>query len=157
MGTNFYAKSKITNKTIHIGKSSGGWCFGLHVYVTVGEDNELIKQKTLFSLNPHFTLPYDFESWKKLIENPLWYIEDEYGNKWCSRDMLETIECRRWHNRESWEDVDWKLYGYHSEEHFHSLNHSERGPNGLLRSKIDMRHCVGHGEGTYDYLIGDFS
>jgi hypothetical protein len=36
-------------------------------------------------------------------------------------------------------------------------NHAELGPNGLLRSKVDDVHCIGHGEGTYDYIAGDFS
>lgn len=31
------------------------------------------------------------------------------------------------------------------------------GPNNLLRNQIDNRFCVGHGEGTWDYIIKDFS
>lgn len=27
----------------------------------------------------------------------------------------------------------------------------------LIRAKVDGAHCVGHGEGTYDYIVGDFS
>ena len=30
-------------------------------------------------------------------------------------------------------------------------------PKGLRRSKVDGWHCVGHGEGTWDYIQGDFS
>lgn len=30
-------------------------------------------------------------------------------------------------------------------------------PAGLLRYEIDKRFCIGHGNGTYDYMIGDFS
>lgn len=31
------------------------------------------------------------------------------------------------------------------------------GPNGLTRRKIDGVHCIGHGEGTWDLCIGEFS
>jgi hypothetical protein len=33
----------------------------------------------------------------------------------------------------------------------------EEGPNGLIRHLIDGRFCVGHGEGTWDLINGEFS
>jgi hypothetical protein len=45
---------------------------------------------------------------------------------------------------------------YKSEAEFHRANQSERGPNNLLRSKIDGVHCVGH-DGMCDLIAGDFS
>jgi hypothetical protein len=36
-------------------------------------------------------------------------------------------------------------------------NGAVMGPNNLFRSKIDNRFCIGYGEGTWDYVIGDFS
>ena len=36
-------------------------------------------------------------------------------------------------------------------------NNAEHGPNGLVRSKIDGHHCIGHGAGTWDLEVGDFS
>jgi len=42
---------------------------------------------------------------------------------------------------------------YTSEEKFHQLNLSERGPSGLLRHQIDGSFCVGHGNGTWDLCI----
>jgi hypothetical protein len=37
------------------------------------------------------------------------------------------------------------------------VNYSERGPNFLLRHRVNGRHCIGHGPGTYDYIAGEFS
>jgi len=35
---------------------------------------------------------------------------------------------------------------------------TKRGhPRGLSRHEIDNRFCIGHGEGTFDYLVGEFS
>ncbi len=41
-------------------------------------------------------------------------------------------------------------------KNFYQKNHSEEGPHGLLRLKIDNTFCVGHGSGTYDYCVGEF-
>ncbi len=30
-------------------------------------------------------------------------------------------------------------------------------PHGLSRHDIDGRFCIGHGEGTWDYMLGEFS
>jgi hypothetical protein len=32
MGTNYYLVNKETDERLHIGKSSGGWCFALRVH-----------------------------------------------------------------------------------------------------------------------------
>lgn len=39
---------------------------------------------------------------------------------------------------------------------FLASNHAEPGPNGLLRHKIGP-YCLGHGEGTWDLMPGEFS
>lgn len=36
-------------------------------------------------------------------------------------------------------------------------NNAEPGPNNLARHTIDGAHCIAHGEGTWDYMIGEFS
>lgn len=41
--------------------------------------------------------------------------------------------------------------------HWYAENSAIPGPNGLARHRIDHRHCVGHGDGTYDLIKGDFS
>ena len=66
--------------------------------------------------------------------------------------MLAIITERSW-KRKKFKADGW----YSSQADFHEKNHSEDGPNGLLRHKIDGTHCIGHGEGTYDYTIGEFS
>jgi hypothetical protein len=39
---------------------------------------------------------------------------------------------------------------------FHRDNESVEGPNGLLRAAIGGS-CIGHGEGTWDLITGEFS
>ncbi len=129
MGTNYYI-----NKTgYHIGKSSAGWCFSLHVDPSDG----------IFAL-------HDIKH--------LWFgktIKDEYGSTISKKEMLAIITERSWERRSA-EEMNKDPF-YESWDEFHSVNGSEDGPNGLLRHKIDGNHCIGHGDGTYDYLIGEFS
>lgn len=124
MGTNFYLKSPDA-EPLHIGKSSAGWCFSLHVYPEHGINN--------------------LEDWLDLLCDPYAVIEDEY-ERWISPSkMLAQITLRSC------------AYAYTHYPYIHEINHSEPGPNGLLRCKVDGVHCIGHGDGTYDYIVGDFS
>ena len=137
MGTNYYATTEQPcphcgrgGELKHIGKSSAGWCFALHIYPDDGIN----------------TLADWQEFWKDKR------ITDEYGREQTQDEMLATITER---GREpKW---DTKPMMYDSWAEFHHQNHSKQGPQGLLRSQIDGRHCVGHGEGTYDYIVGEFS
>jgi len=131
MGTNFYLYEEKACPTCghckeprHIGKSSAGWCFSLHVYPEEGINS--------------------FADWRALISNPDYLIQDEYGDIISREELLERIEER------SWERKGDSTFNY-------AANSAEKGPNGLVRHKIDGRRCIGHGEGTYDYMIGDFS
>jgi hypothetical protein len=40
-------------------------------------------------------------------------------------------------------------------------NYAEPGPNNLVRHRLDLEErgqgCVRHGEGTWDYITGEFS
>jgi hypothetical protein len=136
MGTNYYIKIDPCEKCgsseqeYHIGKSSGGWCFSLHVD----------PQNNIHILEDIMRL------WEKNI------IKDEYGRTISPEEMLVIITKRGWHSEDKR-----KPFGYQSWDEFHKLNHSIRGPNNLLRHIIDGKHCVGHGDGTYDYIIGEFS
>lgn len=142
MGTNYYwyktPACDCCNREdapMHIGKSSYGWCFSLRVYP---EENI----KTL-------------DNWKVLLAQRGSYIRNEYGGIINVNNLLSIITERS--NSSSWES---RNYGdsawYKNEDEFHRKNHSARGPNFLLRHKIDGVHCIGHGDGTYDYLIGEF-
>jgi hypothetical protein len=98
---------------IHIGKSSFGWCFSLHVIPEQGISN--------------------LRDWKALVERLLadgWRIEDEY------REIIALDELWKIVERVDWE----RQYG-----------------RPLNRHDVDGDHCIGHGEGLYDYVVGDFS
>lgn len=125
MGTNYYLKSE-EKPTLHIGKSSGGWTFALHI----------IPEEGINSL----------DDWLELFNKAENVIQNEYDESISPGEMIKIITRRSWGrdlNDPSWIE-------------FHKANHSETGPNGLLRRRVDDR-CVSHGEGTWDNIIGEFS
>ena len=136
MGTNYYLHDNAcehcgrSDEPIHIGKSSAGWCFSLHVTDDI---------KSL-------------ADWKSILYRTGTQVIDEYGTKIPVHEMLTTIECRDWGYKK-----EKAPRGHKTWDEFHKENHSVFGPNGLLRHEADGRHCVGHGDGTYDYITGEFS
>jgi hypothetical protein len=99
------------NNIIHIGKSSYGWCFALHVDPTLGINT--------------------LEDWKaKWIETGV-QIKNEYGDPVTTQDMLSII-TERYPGR-------FCQKGLEPERH-----------------KLDQ-YCLGNGEGSWDYMIGEFS
>lgn len=149
MSTNYYWIAEDTTcphckrrdpdkKRLHIGKSIGGWCFSLHVDPKEG----------ITSLG----------DWIEKFQTGL--IEDEYGERFSPDEMLTIITNRA--GMIPFDERKWKHsftygpYGYADEADFHRKNDSQRGPNNLLRHKIG-RYCVGHGEGTWDLINGEFS
>lgn len=93
--------------------------------------------------------------WDTMIKSSMDPIVDEYGNEVKWSELKTGILQREWHT--DWDSESRVLPGhYKSEAELHRTNHSERGPHGLLRSKIDGVHCVGH-DGMCDLIIGDFS
>lgn len=146
MGTNYYWRAEDTTcphcqrrdpdeVRLHIGKSSGGWCFSLHVDPKEG----------ITSL----------EDWIEKFKTGL--IEDEYEESVSPDEMLTIITNRA--GMIPFDERDWHRifpFGYADEADFHRKNSSERGPNNLLRHKIG-RYCIGHGEGTWDLMVGEFS
>lgn len=129
MGTNYYwdENNKCdhcgrSDDPLHIGKSSAGWCFALHVYPDEGIQT--------------------LEDWKQKWTTGV--ISDEYGRTFGAEQMLDIIENRKFEGEPiSQRELD--------------ENDALRGPNGLLRHRINNWHCIGHGDGTWDYLISDFS
>ena len=130
MGTNYYLQKN--DEELHIGKSSVGWCFSLHVYPDQ-------------SIN-------DLKDWIELFKK--YKIKNEYGDHIKSKDMQSIIvdRCRN----KDWNSDWWASSHYKSEQDFHRQNQSQRGPRGLLRHQINDL-CIRHGVGTWDCLVGDFS
>lgn len=143
MGTNYYLYSKPPcsccgrpYEPLHIGKSSGGWCFALHVIPEEGIN--------------------DLEDWRVLWSQPGARIENEYGTQLNFVQMDDVVTQRCW-PRDFAADPSWvRRNGYVTEEVLHIRNQSQRGPNGLLRAAIG-NSCVKHGEGTWDCIVGEFS
>ena len=145
MGTNIYLDVGYcpccghAGKEYHVGKFSAGWVFALH----------LIPEEGLNTL----------QDWTDLVEaiqrcEDNLSIRDEYGNRMSWNDLLVKIEIRR-----SGTPLAIRVYDYagmSSEAQFHRANSSERGPDNLLRSKIDGERCVAHGP-KWDGIVGEFS
>lgn len=135
MGTNFYAvrlesapcetcgRYDVAEK-LHIGKSSAGWCFSLHIIPEMGINT--------------------LDDWKAFLSQPRVMIEDEYGAPWGLQELLDRITKRGRSDEVRWSDE------------MLSKNHAERGPQNLVRHKIGYG-CIGHGEGAWDYITGEFS
>jgi hypothetical protein len=129
MGTNYYMKTEPCThcgrgpSKLHIGKSSGGWCFALNTHPDEGINSLADWQ----------------ERWKHGV------IRDEYGALISPDAMRVEITVRafphmRVSNAETME-----------------RNHAVPGPHNLWRHAIDGRHCLAHGDGTYDIMRGEFS
>lgn len=136
MATNYYLHCNPcphcgkADDILHIGQHAFGWAFALHV----------IPEKGLNSL----------EDWKKAIQEGIKIMDDE--GRGVDKDRLLGIIQER---SGSWDRR--RPLGYASEDDFHLLNGSMRGPNGLLRRRIDGSHCIGHGDGPWDLIAGEFS
>jgi hypothetical protein len=128
MGTNYHLKTSDPRfsdpEAVHIGKSSGGWCFMLHIY-------------------PELRI-CTLDDWRPLIEAGS--ITDSNGVYTAPDTMLRIITERSWAPQPD-SFTPQRL----------AANHATPGPNGLLRQQIDGTHCVGHGEGTWDLMVGVFS
>ncbi len=132
MGTNYYYRPPDGRDPLHIGKSSAGWCFSLHVY-TWDENG-----------------PQDLAQWQHIWSQG-GLIEDEYGWSVTAEEMLDIICQRSWDSPEN-------PVGYANWDAFDRANHSVPGPNGLRRHAIGPPGgCIAHGAGTYDFIVGDFS
>jgi len=111
MGTNYYLTEEScphcgrSGERLHIGKSSAGWCFALHVTDDI---------KSL-------------ADWQALWSKPGAKIVDEYGDAFTPEAMLAGITERSWKGGEP------------------------------RRHPLDGSHCIGHGDGTYDLIPGEFS
>lgn len=133
MSTNFYLSPPQCPccghqaASIHLGKSSVGWTFGLHVRPEENINNwqdiiNLIKEK----------------------QADYWSIRDEYGESYSFAQFVDVV-CNRTTPRKIPKDSEWLV-----------MNYAQPGPNNLIRRQLG-KYCIGHGDGTYDYLVGEFS
>ena len=131
MGTNYYLYREPACKhcghhgqePLHIGKSSSGWCFSLHV----------LPEEGIASL----------EDWQRAWTAPAVSIEDEYGDAITPEQMLGIITHRSGRVAQH-------------EPGYLAQNHAVDVPEGLLRHQMDGSHCIGHGDGTWDFITGTF-
>jgi len=72
------------------------------------------------------------------------YIENEYHDRVTREEMRGFIEDRR------------QCSEVTHERSWYIENNAEPGPHGLVRHRIDHTCCIGHGDGTWDLIIGDF-
>ena len=147
MGTNYYLYDKTkpqhkcencghTNGEKHIGKSSMGWHFALHV----------IPEENIRTLG----------DWRTLFYDDRYIIKDEYDEEITPNYMLEIIENRK-RNKPPFPYTDFNGVTYTSLEDYADRNNLEIGYGNLFRHKLGEGYCVGNGEGTYDYILGSFS
>jgi hypothetical protein len=135
MGTNYFLHApkcfhcgKEAEEPLHLGKSSGGWCFGLHVR----PEQELYDWADMWAMI------------KQRIEQG-WIIKNEYGEE-IDDALFFTIAWDR--KGRSSEPID---------PHWLARNHAIQGPSGLARHALLPGHCIGHCDGPIDYIIGEFS
>lgn len=134
MGTNYFLHESVCEhckrpgKVHHIGKSSAGWCFSLHV---------------LEPAEPGDPRASSLAEWEVLFRQPGMSIVDEEGDTVSADRMLDVIRNRAWRG------------GKPPTEDFLRSNSAVEGPNGLLRHRLGQ-FCIGHGEGPWDMLTGEF-
>ena len=132
MGTNFYLHSRNASKTCE--------CCGHtppETYLHIGKSSA----GWCFGLYVGRDCPKDLEGWKALWRNPDYVIKSEYDDI-VSPERMENLVVNRRGNCYPMDDFEGRYI---------------IGPKGLLRHSIDGRHCVGHGDGTYDLIAGEFS
>lgn len=138
MGCNYYLQAeppcptcgRVDDERVHIGKSSAGWYFALHVIPELGINT--------------------LDDWRNLWSAPGAIIRNEYGDVMSISDMELIITVRHGPPERSYKP-------YFSEVEMLRLNGCEWGDYNLLRSKVSDYWCVGHGEGPWSYFTGDFS
>ena len=110
----------------HIGKSSAGWYFALHIDPS----------KNLNS----------FTDWVAFLSSAEGVIKNEYRDEISLKQMLSIITNRRGYKKPFSKNAEW-----------YNINNAEPAEYNLVRARIDGQFCVGHGDGTFDYMQGDFS
>lgn len=130
----------------HIGGSSGGWCFSLHV----STPNDLGSEP--WAQNP-FSYVFDLGDWLSWFQDSAFYIANEYGDEISVDEMMRIIQNRRF----SPNAAILKNMATEGTARYYAALGGVPGPNNLARHPIDGYHCIGHGSGTWDLIVGEFS
>lgn len=85
---------------------------------------------------------HDLSDWVERLQDGI--IKDEEGKELTLSEMYDIITKR-------------KAIGEYPTLAWCKENNFEPGPNGLVRHRVDGRHCIGHGDGTWDLITGEFS
>ena len=85
----------------------------------------------------------DLTDWEELWAKPHSQIFDEYEKIITPDEMHDIITNRH-------RDDPPVNFNY-------ARNYAEPGPNNLVRHTVDNTHCIKHGHGTWDCIIGEFS
>jgi hypothetical protein len=92
--------------------------------------------------------------WKLFLDDPTVTIKNEYNQIITLKELIDKVENRV--GTELTKEIV-SSCGYTSFYHFLESNSAIIGPKNLLRHKITKDHCVGHGSGTWDHIIVEFS
>lgn len=134
---------------LHIGKSSCGWCFSLHVIPELG-------------LN-------DWRDWEALASVWRDRIYNEYGERKTLEDLRSTIFERSGKPTPAFVTVydpsrlDSRTGEYatrpitRAEYELSHMGGAHQDPKYHLYRHPVGRYCVGHGDGPYDLVPGEFS
>lgn len=152
--------------SLHIGKNSAGWVFGLRVLPDCGI-KDLEDWKKLFNL-PNAKI-YDEEDEEISKEQMLSIITEKVGHKWAlygSDEAYEKAFVEEWNKRYEEEQEEeqrtprWinlysrKIKDYDDYLTLKELGGALRGPNGLLRRRSYPEHKVIEVKGaTYDLIV----
>jgi hypothetical protein len=130
-------------RKLHIGKSSKGWAFALHVFTEVERQED-------------HSLPANLEDWVQgWFKTSTNRIVDEYGDTYSVGELL-TIICDRPLDLYG-VNSDRVPYGFSSWGEFFDKNCAEPGQDGFIHSRVGLGGCVGHGEGPWDLIATEFS
>lgn len=151
MSTSYYLhlntckQCKIPLGSLHIGTSSEGWYFSLHV-----ENIKMYPEQLAGTVraNDNGHIIQSLDDWKTLFADNNNTIVDEYGRDVSVDDMLKIICERSAPDRPSDWEVGRKLSG-----------ECEIGVNNLLRQKTNWFRCMSHAPNNlpYSHMVGSFS
>jgi hypothetical protein len=147
MGTNYYAElgtrcdhcGRDPEERYHVGKTSVGWVFSLHVV----ESYEWPPDHDDFQ---GLARPVDWSTWMDLLSRPDVTIRDEYGDA-VSLDRMEAVVTRR----RRWDE------GRDDDPRSMGAGHWWDPAVGLWRARVDDGRSRPVPGETYDLVHGCFS